>query len=705
MQEQVSQELEQEEQVRKQIAQKKKELEELEEKLKVAAKNLEVQEKEKLDFLQKKYQLEQLVKEQKRLMVSSNEKQDELLGTVRQWKNVHAKSLRVPDFKALEVLRKKLFTKEKAFRDKQVERVALQEKIVAKKEMYQKRVMDCKRSYEREVADKFLIVEKAELAYKQLCEQLKQREKFRDHNKKKQHELQEKIEKIFKELHDYKPFQKEYEAVKAQFEKRRIFYQTLVQRGNWIQKEHKELDHKKLVVQDKKSPSCPLCEQVLTVKRKQFLARTFLKQEKFLTNRLDRITRLIKALKVLLFEQHLKVQKLSLQDEQYKQLQANEEAFRKMLVELQYDANRDEVEGNLLAVRQRKEENDLVVLRKALDEKKKEEADIIKRDEQVQLLERELGVLIKEQEKVKYDKKLHDDVLTQLHDCENQLQEQDELKTEISHQDERKRLVARLCKELKSCKQQIKMLQEKTQELPAKLEQEKTLEQQIQMIKDEHISLDKAKGVLLQELGSLENKLERLEKLKKEKEERENAIGQDVEHAKEYSVLAGIFGKDGIQALLIEEAIPEIEAESNRLLSRLTDNKSQVFIESLRDLKKGGVKETLDIHISDSYGIRPYEMFSGGEAFRIDFALRIAISKLLARRAGTALQTLIIDEGFASQDEDGLQRLMDAIYAIQKDFVKIIVVSHLPIFKDNFPVHFVVDKDSFGSVVRIEERG
>lgn len=157
--------------------------------------------------------------------------------------------------------------------------------------------------------------------------------------------------------------------------------------------------------------------------------------------------------------------------------------------------------------------------------------------------------------------------------------------------------------------------------------------------------------------------------------------------------------------MLIEQAIPQIEEEANDILSRLTDNQAQIFIESLRDLKSGGVKETLDIQISDSAGIRPYEMFSGGEAFRVDFALRIAISKLLAHRAGTALQTLIIDEGFGSQDEEGLNRLMDAIYAIQKDFSKIIVVSHLTTFKDNFPVHFIVEKGPSGSFVRIEERG
>jgi exonuclease SbcC len=173
----------------------------------------------------------------------------------------------------------------------------------------------------------------------------------------------------------------------------------------------------------------------------------------------------------------------------------------------------------------------------------------------------------------------------------------------------------------------------------------------------------------------------------------------------DYNAIAYATSKDGIQALLIEEALPEIEQEANRLLSKLTHNNAHIMIESLRDLKKGGTRETLDIKISDAAGIRAYELFSGGEAFRIDFALRIAISKLLARRAGTTLQTLIIDEGFGSQDEEGLSLIMDALYAIQEDFAKIIIVSHLPQMKDQFPVHFYIEKIAGSSVVHIIEQG
>jgi len=205
--------------------------------------------------------------------------------------------------------------------------------------------------------------------------------------------------------------------------------------------------------------------------------------------------------------------------------------------------------------------------------------------------------------------------------------------------------------------------------------------------------------------GSLEQKQKKQQELELELQAisaRSKVVHQEMV---DYQEIAKALGKDGIQALLIEQAIPEIEHETNLILSRLTNNQTQIFIESLRDLKKGGSKETLDIKIADPFGLRDYEMFSGGEAFRIDFALRIGISKLLARRAGTALQTIFIDEGFGSQDDEGLNLIMDNIYKIQEDFAKIIVVSHLQEMKEHFPVQFIVEKKRSGSTISIIHQG
>ena len=95
----------------------------------------------------------------------------------------------------------------------------------------------------------------------------------------------------------------------------------------------------------------------------------------------------------------------------------------------------------------------------------------------------------------------------------------------------------------------------------------------------------------------------------------------------------------------------------------------------------GAPSEELRINIADEMGTRAYETFSGGEAFRINFALRIALSRLLARRSGAPLPVLFIDEGFGSQDAAGQQRLVEAIQSIRSDFDKIIVITHIDAIK------------------------
>ena len=154
-----------------------------------------------------------------------------------------------------------------------------------------------------------------------------------------------------------------------------------------------------------------------------------------------------------------------------------------------------------------------------------------------------------------------------------------------------------------------------------------------------------------------------------------------------------MFGKNGIQAVIIENAIPELEDEANRILSRVTNNAMHLTLETQRDTKTAGVAETLEIKISDALGTRNYEMFSGGEAFRINLALRIALSKMLTQRAGARLRTLVIDEGFGTQDPEGLERLVEVIKAIQSDFAKIIIITHLRELKNAFETHLEVKKD------------
>ena len=171
-----------------------------------------------------------------------------------------------------------------------------------------------------------------------------------------------------------------------------------------------------------------------------------------------------------------------------------------------------------------------------------------------------------------------------------------------------------------------------------------------------------------------------------------------VQQSGAYTDLAQAFGKGGVQALLIEAAIPRLEEETNLLLRRMTDGRMSIKIETQRDRRgpagRDGSVETLDILIADELGTRSYEMFSGGESFRVDFALRIALSKLLAWRAGAPLPTLFIDEGFGTQDAEGRDRILDVIRSIEPDFQRILVVTHLDEIKEAFPVRIEVTRSA-----------
>ncbi len=198
-------------------------------------------------------------------------------------------------------------------------------------------------------------------------------------------------------------------------------------------------------------------------------------------------------------------------------------------------------------------------------------------------------------------------------------------------------------------------------------------------------------------LGAAQQKLEHCRVLRADRARQQERLDQLIEDKGLYRDLQTAFGQKGLRAMLIEAAIPEIEEEANLLLARMTENRMHLRFDTQRETLKGDTVETLQIKIADELGTRDYEMYSGGEAFRVDFAIRIALSKLLARRAGAQLQTLVMDEGFGTQDAQGRERLVEAINAIKDDFACILVITHIEELQDAFPVRINVTKTPEGS--------
>ena len=169
-----------------------------------------------------------------------------------------------------------------------------------------------------------------------------------------------------------------------------------------------------------------------------------------------------------------------------------------------------------------------------------------------------------------------------------------------------------------------------------------------------------------------------------------------------YGVLVEAFGRSGIQALLIEAALPELEAQANDLLARLTDHRMTLSLETQWQNRRGDVSETLEIRIADELGTRSYELFSGGEAFRIDFALRVALAKLLAARVrARPCEHSSSTRALGHRTPAVRERLVEAIQTIQDEFDLILVVTHIEEMKEAFPVRIDVSKDDTGSSLQV----
>jgi len=138
------------------------------------------------------------------------------------------------------------------------------------------------------------------------------------------------------------------------------------------------------------------------------------------------------------------------------------------------------------------------------------------------------------------------------------------------------------------------------------------------------------------------------------------------------------YGRDGIPALIIENAVPQLEHIANEILGQMSKGKHYVRFETQRELKsRAGVSETLDIMVGDWTAERPYETFSGGEQLRIDYAIRFALAELLAQRAGSKVEWLTIDEGLGSQDAEHRALVLESIKSVSNRFKRVLVITHI----------------------------
>ena len=163
--------------------------------------------------------------------------------------------------------------------------------------------------------------------------------------------------------------------------------------------------------------------------------------------------------------------------------------------------------------------------------------------------------------------------------------------------------------------------------------------------------------------------------------------------------LKDYFGKDGIQAVILEGVVAEMENGANDVLSKICSEPSSISIITQRQNDVGNWVETFDIQTRIGNRVeQSFESLSGGEQFRISMALRLALSSVLSGHSGAKIDLLLLDEVSSSLDNRGVDMFVNVVRSLGRE-MKVLVISHDEKLKDKFPNTITINKSDSGSKV------
>jgi len=114
-------------------------------------------------------------------------------------------------------------------------------------------------------------------------------------------------------------------------------------------------------------------------------------------------------------------------------------------------------------------------------------------------------------------------------------------------------------------------------------------------------------------------------------------------------------------------------------------------------------KHLLELEIIDSFqgnAVRPIGTLSGGESFIVSLSLALGLSELASQKI--AIDSLFLDEGFGSLDEDSLETALNALSLLQSSGKMIGVISHVEALKEQIPLQIkVIPKGDGTSFVEV----
>jgi DNA repair exonuclease SbcCD ATPase subunit len=213
----------------------------------------------------------------------------------------------------------------------------------------------------------------------------------------------------------------------------------------------------------------------------------------------------------------------------------------------------------------------------------------------------------------------------------------------------------------------------------------KNIANRLKEAKEKHKNLNDSIMDKSIELGILTEKSSSLSIKRASLKEARETLSKKQDSVSIFEKLTKMLGKNGIQAILLNAVISDLESKSNKILESISEDSIKISLETQRKGSDGiSIVDTLDLNVNKDGVVCNFNSLSGGEQFRIALALRIALSEIASDHGGSSLEFLLLDEVSSPLDKSGVETLFVSVIKVLESKYKMLVITHDDSLKERF---------------------
>jgi exonuclease SbcC len=157
-----------------------------------------------------------------------------------------------------------------------------------------------------------------------------------------------------------------------------------------------------------------------------------------------------------------------------------------------------------------------------------------------------------------------------------------------------------------------------------------------------------------------------------------------------------------LSAYVLATRLDQVVAAANERLGQMRDRR--YLLQRTGRASRRNARAGLGLEVVDQWTgeVREATTLSGGETFVVSLALALGLADVVTHEAGgTEIQTLFVDEGFGTLDEEMLDDVMDRLDELRTGGRAVGVVSHVSELRNRIPTQLHVTKTRTGSTLAI----